>query len=30
MITDSYNLLIEKGVKKEDIHYESEEKIALK
>lgn len=30
MIADSYNLLIEKGVKKEDIHYESEEKIELK
>lgn len=29
MITDSYNILLNKGVKKEDIYYESEEKIAI-
>jgi NAD(P)H-flavin reductase len=29
MLTDSYNILLEKGVKKEDISYESEDKISL-
>lgn len=29
MITDSFKILLDKGVKKEDIFYESEEKIAL-
>ncbi|MDR5658458.1 4Fe-4S binding protein [Serpentinicella sp. ANB-PHB4] len=29
MIQDSYNILVEKGVRKEDIFYESEEKIKL-
>lgn len=29
MLKDSYNLLLEKGVKKEDISYESEDKICL-
>ncbi len=30
MITDSFNILLENGVRKEDIFYESEEKIKLK
>lgn len=30
MIQDSYNILLEKGVKIEDIFYESEEKISIK
>jgi len=29
MIVDSYNILLDKGVKKEDIFYESEERIAM-
>lgn len=29
MITDSYKILLNKGIKKEDIYYESEEKIAI-
>lgn len=29
MITDSYKILLDKGINKEDIHYESEERISL-
>lgn len=29
MITDSYNILLSKGVKKENIYYESEDKITM-
>lgn len=30
MIVDSYNILLDRGVKKEDIFYESEERISIK
>ena len=29
MVIDSYNILLKKGVKEEDIFYESEEKISI-
>lgn len=29
MIQDSYNILLDKGVKEEDIFYESEEKVSV-